>query len=333
MRVPLLKAIGDAQRYGFAVGKVRVLQTRVFGAGTYERLLDAPTFSEQTRVLSDTIYGRYLEDATSADDVETGLETALDDFYRFLDDASLPEAVVRFFRVRYDYANLRAVLKARALGVSTEGMIVGLGTVAPDVVTGPVSGLPAFLGDIAEDLEAGPDEEPATVEAIDEAVEAALFADLVRSAKAAKSGALKELATLTVDVANARSAVRAHRRGVPAAELTKMLHPGGSIRVSDIEAWYPLPSDEFTGALAASRALKGVSAAELASDIGLDVMLDNLVARFVRRVRSVPFGPEPVIAYVMAREAEVVAVRTLLIGKLAGLDRDALRRRLRDLSV
>jgi V/A-type H+-transporting ATPase subunit C len=53
----------------------------------------------------------------------------------------------------------------------------------------------------------------------------------------------------------------------------------------------------------------------------------------VRRVRVVPFGPEPVIAYVMAREAEVVAVRTLLIGRLAGLDRDALRRRLRDLTV
>ena len=333
MRVPLLRAIGDAQRYGFAVGKVRVLQTRVFGAGTYERLLDAPTFSEQLRVLSDTIYGRYLEDAETADDVETGLEAALDDFYRFLDDASLPEAVVRFFRVRYDYANLRAVLKARALGVSTEGMVVALGTVPPDVVTGPVSGLPGFLGDIAKALTAGPDEEPVTVEAIDAVVEAALFGDLVRSAKTAKSGALRELATLTVDVANARSAVRAHRRGVPAMELAGMLHPGGSIRVSDIEAWYPLPSEEFTGALAASRALKGVSGTELASDIGLDVILDNLVARFVRRVRTVPFGPEPVIAYVMAREAEVVAVRTLLIGKLAGLDRDALRRRLRDLSV
>jgi vacuolar-type H+-ATPase subunit C/Vma6 len=100
--VPLLTAIRDAQRYGFAVGKVRVLQTRVFGPGTYERLLDAPTFSEQMRVLSDTIYGRYLEGASTADDVENGLERALDDFYRFLDDANLPGPVVRFFRVRYD---------------------------------------------------------------------------------------------------------------------------------------------------------------------------------------------------------------------------------------
>ncbi|KAF0208726.1 MAG: V-type H+-transporting ATPase subunit [Actinobacteria bacterium] len=333
MSVPLLKAVRDAQRYGFAVGKVRVLQTRIFGAGTYERLLDAPTFSEQMRVVSDTIYGRYLEDAKSADDVEDGLERALDDFYRFLDDANLPDAVVRFFRVRYDYANVRAILKARALGVSTEGMVVGLGTVSTEVVTGPVAGLPPFLGDIVWALTPVAGESWVGAEAIDATVEAALFADLVHTAHASKSSTLRELAALTVDVANARSAVRAHRRGVPAGVLAGMLHGGGAIKVADIEAAYELPFDEFIEVLAASRALKGVTADELAADGGLDVVLDNLVARFVRRVRVVPFGPEPVIAYVMAREAEVVAVRTLLIGRLAGLDREALRRRLRDLSV
>lgn len=333
MSVPLLKSIRDAQRYGFAVGKVRVLQTQVFGVGTYERLLDAPTFSEQMRVLSDTIYGRYLEDASSANDVEDGLERALDDFYRFLDDANLPDAVVRFFRVRYDYANLRAVLKARALHVSDEGMVVGLGTVPPEVVAGPVGGLPPFLAEVAEPLAPTGVESGPTAEAIDAAIERALFADLVRSAHKSKSSSLRTLAALTVDVANARSAVRAHRRGMPAGELAGLLYPGGALPVDDIEAAYALPFEEFIESLVAAPAFKRVSAAELAGEGGLDVVLDNLVARFVRSVRVVPFGPEPVIAYVMAREAEVVAVRTMLIGRLAGLDREALRRRLRDLSV
>ena len=189
MRVPLLRAIGDAQRYGFAVGKVRVLQTRVFGAGTYERLLDAPTFSEQTRVLSDTIYGRYLEDARRPTTSRPVLRPRSTTSTASSTMRACPRRSSASSACAYDYANLRAVLKARALGVSTEGMIVALGTVAPDVVTGPVSGLPEFLGDIAKALTAGPDEEPATVEAIDAVVEAALFGDLVRSAKTAKSGA------------------------------------------------------------------------------------------------------------------------------------------------
>lgn len=333
MSVPLLKAIRGAQRYGFAVGKVRVLQTRTVGAGTYERLLDAPTFSEQLRVLSDTLYGRYLEDAGTAEDVESGLERALDDFYRFLDEANLPAPVVRFFRVRYDYANLRAVLKARALGVSTDGLVEDLGTVPADVVTGPVGGLPAFLGDVVTSLHLDGVESERIIEVIDGGVEAALFADLVHTARQSKSSTLRELATLTVDVANARTAIRARRRGLKVSALTPMLYAGGAIRVSDIEKAYALSVEEFIGMLAASRALKGVTADELAADGGLDVVLDNLVARFVRHVRVVQFGPEPVIAYVMARETEVVAVRTLLIGRLAGLDREALRRRLRDLSV
>ena len=41
----------DALRYGFAVGKVRVLTTRVFGKATYERLIDAPDFAEQPKVI------------------------------------------------------------------------------------------------------------------------------------------------------------------------------------------------------------------------------------------------------------------------------------------
>ena len=45
---------------------------------------------------------------------------------------------------------------------------------------------------------------------------------------------------------------------------------------------------------------------------------------------AVPVGPEPVIAYVLAREAEVAALRVLLLGKLAGLDRETLRARLRE---
>jgi vacuolar-type H+-ATPase subunit C/Vma6 len=40
-------------------------------------------------------------------------------------------------------------------------------------------------------------------------------------------------------------------------------------------------------------------------------------------------GSEPVIGYVMARQAEVTMVRTLLIGRMSGVPSEVLRRRLR----
>lgn len=336
MRVPLIKAVSESIRYGFAVGKVRVLETRVFGDATYERLVDAPTFDEQRRILSDTAYGSFLEGVSTADDVEAGLEGALDEIYRFLVTASLPEPVVRFFRVRYDFANLRAVLKARLLGVSTEDLLVDLGTIDVDTITGPASGLPEHLRVLAEEFSVDTSDDDSvsiTPEDIDSAVERALFAEIRATAKASGSRFLRDLAELEIDVANAKTAIRARRRSMPLADLAGLLVKGGTLKVGAIEEAYTLPFDEFVETLARVPRLKGVPSEDLADPARLDVVTDNLGVRFLRSGRAVPVGPEPVIAYVLAREAEVRAVRTVLIGKLAGLSSDALRARLREVYV
>lgn len=350
MSVPLYRAVRDSVRYGYAVGRVRVLQTRIFGAGTFERLVDAPDFAEQRKILSDSVYGRYLEGANSADDVEAALQSAMVEFYGFLDVARLPEPVVRFFRVRHDYANLRAVMKARALGAPIDEMLVPYGTVTPEIVAGPAEALPTFLrsvadavarasasaGDAAREdrIDEGPADTPgdatSTVALIDGIVEAALFADLRHTARAAKSPFLRGLATLLIDVANAKTVLRARRRGLPPAALTGVLQAGGSFDEKWLKDLYAAPSEVLASALAAVPGLRGVITEDLLDPAALDVSTDNLVVKYLKRARVAATGPDPVIAYVFAREAEVVAVRTLLIGKLAGLDEAALRRRLRD---
>ena len=50
-------------------------------------------------------------------------------------------------------------------------------------------------------------------------------------------------------------------------------------------------------------------------------------------VMSGTTGVQPVIGYVMARRSEIVLVRMLLVGKLAGLSAPALRGRVRELYV
>ncbi len=53
----------------------------------------------------------------------------------------------------------------------------------------------------------------------------------------------------------------------------------------------------------------------------------------MREARKVPFGEQPVVAYLYAREAEETAVRIILNGKLAGLSRATMEERLRDAYV
>lgn len=331
MRIPVVTAVQEATRYGFAVGKVRVLETRILGRSSYERLLDAESFEEQRRILSDTLYGRYLEGVATADGVERALSEALDGFYSFLDEAALPPSVTRFFRTRYDFANLKAALKAERFGVPVTGMLEDLGTIEIEAFTRPLDELPKPFGALAARLLHA--EEGAADENIDSAVDRAMFAELVGLGAESHSSFLSGLAALMVDIANAKTVLRARTAEMPAAGLDELLLEGGTLSVARLLEAYQLPVIDLVGVLGRSSNLASVGIGDGADLRRLDVVADNIVVNYLRTARAVSIGPEPVIAYVLAREAEIVALRTVLLGKLSKIDPDVVRERLRDLYV
>jgi len=331
VRIPVVTAVQEATRYGFAVGKVRVLETRILGRSSYERLLDAESFEEQRRILSDTLYGRYLEGVATADGVERALSQALDGFYGFLDEAALPPSVTRFFRTRYDFANLKAALKAERFGVPVTGMLEDLGTIEVEAFTRPLDELPEPFGVLAARLLHA--EEGAAEESIDSAVDRAMFAELVCLGAESHSSFLSGLAALMVDIANAKTVLRARSAEMPAAGLDELLLEGGTLGVSRLLEAYQLPVIDLVGVLGSNSNLASVGIGDGGDLRRLDVVADNIVVNYLRTARAVSIGPEPVIAYVLAREAEIVALRTVLLGKLSKIDPDVVRERLRDLYV
>ena len=60
---------------------------------------------------------------------------------------------------------------------------------------------------------------------------------------------------------------------------------------------------------------------------------DDAVLDEVRRAQCVAFGEAPVIAYLAAKEAEILAIRIILTGRLADLAPDIIRERLREAYV
>lgn len=300
----------------------------MLSGGTYERLLDAPTFGEQKRVLSDSPYGRFLEEAETVEGIERGLGLALDELYGFLVTANLPSPVIRFFRVRYDYANLEARLKAELLGVPVEDLLVGLGTVPIEVVKGSAAQLPKFLRDIYMSLSA--EDCAVSEEQITGVVDHALFEDLNTAAKSSKSRFLTGLAALMVDLANVKALLRARSKNWRAPDAEALLLDGGNTPLAELMKLYPVPITEIAELLSKRGPLKGVPADRIADLGNYDVLADDLIVRYLKRARMVAAGPEPVIGYVMARQAEVMMLRMLLIGRLSGVPTEVLRRRLRE---
>ncbi|MDO8848862.1 MAG: V-type ATPase subunit [Coriobacteriia bacterium] len=324
-----LAGIGDDIRYGYAVGRVRVLEGRLLSRATFERLLDAPDLREQKRILAETHMGRYIEDAETAADVEQALNASLADLYaEFLERADLPPAVVTFFQMPYDYANLRAALKARILGVGA-GELSPLGSVPAEAFAGDGAELPDAMRNLLTMFDDA--EEPPALDDVEALVDRAMFVALADAARASKVRFLRGLATLRIDLANARLLIRARAKGLRSAEVVSRLVPGGSKALVKLASGLTgmAPAD-LAAAIVDTRVLGGPNETELVDIERFDMMADSLVAERMLAARRSPGGAEPVLAYVLGREAEVLLLRTAVVGRLAGLDRESVRARLKE---
>ena len=63
----------------------------------------------------------------------------------------------------------------------------------------------------------------------------------------------------------------------------------------------------------------------------LEVYSDNYLMSFIKNAKRINFGPEPIIAYIMAKETEIKVIRIILAGKLNKVDSSIIRERLRDI--
>jgi V/A-type H+-transporting ATPase subunit C len=305
-----------------------VLRTRLLGHAAYERLLDAPTFADQLRVLSETHFGRFVEHAATAADVERAVDESLRDLYEeFLERAGLPEPVVAYFRTPYDFSALKGALKAKALGVVAERGPAGLGALPPEAFDAPTT-LPEPLGETARSLLSS---EGLDVEAVDTAVDRVMFARLLHLAKESKVDYLVTLATREIDVANAKVLLRTAIAGRSPEDAARMLISGGNWNAGGLISLVRRP-EELAAAIAKARVLGVSGPAELLDLERIDPLADSAIARLAREAARMPIGPEPVLGYVLARRAEAVTVRSLLVGRLAGLPRETIASRLREVA-
>ena len=318
--------------------RVRAMETRLVTRERMERMLDARTDEEAVKILTECGYEE-LPALTNAglDDLLSKARAAL---YRELSTAAPDRRVVELFQMKYDYHNAKVLVKAAAIGAEPDRMLMEGGRWSPARLRD------AFqrdsLGDFSEPfrqavlraretLNAGNDPQRA-----DFVLDRAYFQEMADTAKAVGSPFLQGYVRLLIDAANLRSAVRAARIGKGPDFLRQVLLPGGNVDVSvlssgrgaDLAAGFR--AGPLGEAAAAGAALTAPGSGELTA---FERMCDDAVMRYLAGARLIPFGEQAVIGYLYARESEFTAIRTILSGRMAGLDADTIRERLREAYV
>lgn len=302
-----------------------------------ERMIEAPTAAEAAKVLQEIGYG----EMSSVNDRELGAvlaqeqEKLFQDLYRFVPD----KAVVDVFKVKYDYHNLKALLKARAMKLDGGRLLLDAGRVAAAdlqraVTEGDYGSLPPMLRQAAEEasevLSSTGDPQLS-----DFLLDRAYYAEMLSAARETGSDFLVRYVQATIDAANLRSAVRTLRMKKGGDLLRKVLVEGGTIRPDTIQtaALSGNLEDLYkTGELRTAAEL-GTAAAQGGSLTAFEKACDDAVTSVAAKAKSVPFGVEAVISYLAAKEIEFTAVRIIMSSRMAGIGGDTIRQRLREAYV
>lgn len=315
-----------------------MLATRTAGMLTedrMERMLAAPSFDEAAKIPEECGYGDLS--GKNAEEVNAALEGRLVEIYEELARIVPEPQLVDIFRRKYDYHNLKVLIKAQQLGTTTEDLLSARSTVPYETVrealtSGEMQMLPPEIAHAAEEAQSIL-ARTSNPQLADFALDRAYFAALTELASQVTDPYAGQYVRLLIDNANLRAVVRTVRMGKDADFLRLALVPGGEVSEASLLAAAESP-ESFAAVFQSSRlaeaAETGAAAMSGGSLTKFERQCDNTVLRFVKEAKRKSFCAAHVVAYLAAMENEVTSLRMILTGRLAGLPSDTIRERLRE---
>lgn len=315
--------------------RIRAMENGLLTRERMEQVLEARSDDEAVKILQECGYPEL--DPTRPEAMDAALSAAREATLSDLGGGAPDPRYIDIFKLKYDYHNVKAVLKADAMHTDPDHMLMDMGRVPAAelkaaVQTGELDSLPPRLAAAVAEAKAVLDttRDPQLSDIV---LDRWCYQDMDDVAEATGSAFLHGYVKAQIDAANLRALVRTIRMGKNADFLRGVLFEGGDV---DLGAILKVSTDGGNGlaelygptrfqaaAEAGAEVLKGGSLTEF------EKLCDDAVGDYLAGAQMVPFGEAPLLGYLAARETEYTNLRILLLGRSAGLPADIIRSRLR----
>jgi V/A-type H+-transporting ATPase subunit C len=315
-----IKPFHDTTRYGYAVGRIRVLEMQLLSTHRLERLIEAD-FEGALNILDEVAMGDYLAKARLARDVDTGLTAFLRDVYSTLKEALPKDSFLAdFFLCRYDFHNLKALIKAGMEGKEPEALLEGLGTIDVGTLRRGVENPDLLPPPYKETAQRFLDEMVPPQE-LDTIVDRHYLDYRLLTARRERSPYVVDFARASIDLANIKTTIRGRNLRKSKEFLADSLVEGGFIKTGFfLDLFGDAPEVMMKKLEATTYHAKLLELSEDKSEAyrltDFDRRSDDYLMEIVRGTKRVAVGVEPIFAYIRARENEVMLVRMILMAKL-----------------
>ena len=329
-------------RYAYAVGRVRAMETRLLDRGKIDRMVEAKSADEALKVLGESEYAEYLADLGSVHQFEKVLDAELRRVYLELRKIAPEPELIGLFAYKFDYHNIKVLFKANKLGEKRDELLVpDVGNISLAEMTRAVSdddfrNLPPRMRQAAEKLseqfrlEADP-------QLVDLLFDRAMYEDMVETVDKFGSPFLKGYFTSLIDLINIRTYIRVRRTNRPKDFLELALLPAGDVNMAKLVQLME-PLEVLVDRLAFSRYAQvveeGIQTYQKTETLTrYEKLSDDFLINYIKKAKYVVFGPEPLVGYLLAKENEMKMIRIIMVGKINQLPVEEIKERLRDVYV
>lgn len=340
--------MADDTRYAYAVARIRGMETRLLDHQWIERLL-AEDAAGALKVLADSAFQEAVADVGRPEDIEKGLVCALAETLLTVSALSPEPELIDLFRIRWDFRNLKSLVKASLLKLSDEdvgpggeeiGLVGGIGIVdltvlQKAVADGDYVSLPKVLADAAR-AAVETFRDSGELAGVNREFDLAMWAHHLAVATEHGCEFLTGYFRIEIDTINIRTFIRVKESGGDRTDLLPALIPGGTLDLSLLEAHLGEPVDAFARRLEYGR--YGALAPVFREWTGerahmLELACDNILLTYVEPARTAAYGIEPLVAFILVRQVEIKLVRAAVAAKLDGVQRSEVEARLRTAHV
>lgn len=320
------------QEYTYAIARIRCREPRLLSNGDLGGLLSARDVGTVLRLLRDKGWG----DSSSDDSPDAMLRAEEDKLWGFIDEIVPDRSTFDFLLVQNDYHNIKAAVKAITRDADPADMFLHNGIVDPSVIYDALKlreydKLPQAFADAAR--------EAMTVlletsdgQLCDLIVDKACMEHVYRLGKENGNELIGLYCELYVASADIKIAVRSSRTGKSIDFIRRSLVPCDTLDVRRLAESAALGYDDVMSYIGETR-YSGAAEAIGRSMSAFEKWCDDELTKAMQPQKWEPFSVGPVVAYIIARQNELKAVRMILAAKVTGLPEDIIKERLRMMYV
>lgn len=319
--------------------RIRTYENQLLSHTILERLLSVENPRDLYPILQETPYGDFIEESTSYHDFEKVLLAEEKRTFELAYELTPLKEVVDIFTLKYDYQNLKVLVKTWYTKEDLSEILVPFGSIPltrlkelvqmrthkeiPPVMIACLEEVFSYIEEYEE------------VQGIDIIFDNYYWKHFLELTQKNEMPLFVELGQRLIDVFNISTILRSYVMGRKKGFMSAVVAEGGTLSTEALLTAIHHSLDEFMELLAKTpyHHLVSVSIQELEERKTLnqfDLMKDNfLMARF-KEQKIIPFGPNALLGYLYAKEIEVKNLRIIFIGKINKIPVEKLRSRVRE---